>query len=132
MRIFIYKINYFPELTGIGNYTEEMFEWMIVLNIMMSVSLQLCHITLNGKYLIHPTSIREPYFIFYFGSRFRDFLKIFGKQFPITSFRLSNMTTNNIHDLSIIQKTDSMLPVESNWSSEFNCLVKDLKNNNIQ
>jgi colanic acid biosynthesis glycosyl transferase WcaI len=28
MRILIYSINYFPELTGIGKYNAEMAEWL--------------------------------------------------------------------------------------------------------
>ena len=29
MRILIYSINYFPELTGIGKYNAEMAEWLV-------------------------------------------------------------------------------------------------------
>ena len=41
-----------------------------------------------------------PYFIFYFASLLGDLLKIFNIKFPINSYRLANMQTNHIIDLS--------------------------------
>lgn len=53
-----------------------------------------------------------PYFCFKIMGWFGDFLKVFGIHFPMTSFRLHNMTTDNVHDLSLIQKIAPNLPVE--------------------
>lgn len=44
--------------------------------------------------------IRMPYWILKCAAIFGDFLKIIGISFPMTSFRLHNMTTDNIIDLS--------------------------------
>ena len=52
-----------------------------------------------------------PFFIFRLAGWFGDFLKIWGIKFPMTSFRLKNMTTNNIHDLTLIQTIAPNLPV---------------------
>lgn len=52
-----------------------------------------------------------PFFIFRLAGWFGDFLKIWGIKFPMTSFRLKNMTTNNIHDLTLIQTIAPELPV---------------------
>jgi len=43
---------------------------------------------------------------------FGDLLKFFGVKFPMTSFRLKNMTTNNVHDLSLIRNVLPTLPIE--------------------
>lgn len=40
-----------------------------------------------------------------------DLLKVFGIKFPMTSFRLKNMTTDNIQDLSMIKRIVPNLPV---------------------
>jgi hypothetical protein len=40
-----------------------------------------------------------------------DLLKSFGIAFPMTSFRLHNMTTDNVHDLSPIQEIAPNLPI---------------------
>lgn len=45
-----------------------------------------------------------PYIFFQFAGLFGDLLKKTGIIFPMTSFRLKNMTTNNICDLNPIQK----------------------------
>ena len=42
---------------------------------------------------------------------FGDCLKLMKVKFPMTSFRLKNMTTNNFFDLSDIQKLAPHLPV---------------------
>lgn len=52
-----------------------------------------------------------PFFIFRLAGWFGDFLKIWGIKFPMTSFRLKNMTTDNIHDLTLIQTIAPNLPV---------------------
>lgn len=52
-----------------------------------------------------------PYFFFVMGGRFGDLLKLLGITFPMTSFRLKNMTTDNIHDLSPIKELAPNLPV---------------------
>lgn len=44
--------------------------------------------------------IRLPFVIIKLASYFGDFLKLIGVRFPLTSFRLKNMTTNNVIDLS--------------------------------
>jgi nucleoside-diphosphate-sugar epimerase len=41
-----------------------------------------------------------PFFIFLFSAKLGDFLKIFNINFPLNSYRLNNMKTNNIIDLS--------------------------------
>ena len=43
--------------------------------------------------------IRIPFFIFRLASLFGDILKVLNINFPMTSFRLKNMTTNNIINL---------------------------------
>lgn len=52
-----------------------------------------------------------PYFLFQMAGFFGDFLKIVGVKFPMTSFRLRNMTTDNVFDLSEIKKIAPELPV---------------------
>lgn len=52
-----------------------------------------------------------PYAFFKLLAYTGDFLKIFKIKFPMTSFRLSNMTTDNVYDLSDIQKIAPNLPV---------------------
>lgn len=44
--------------------------------------------------------IKMPYLLIKFAALTGDILKILGIRFPMTSFRLKNMTTNNIIDLS--------------------------------
>ncbi len=53
-----------------------------------------------------------PYFCFVFAGWLGDILKKVGIHFPMTSFRLHNMTTNNIHDTSLVQEIAPNLPVE--------------------
>ncbi|GAB6120627.1 NAD-dependent epimerase/dehydratase family protein [Dysgonomonas termitidis] len=55
---------------------------------------------------------RIPYFLFKCGGLFGDFVKLFGVKFPMTSFRLKNMTTDNIHNLEPIREIAPNLPVE--------------------
>lgn len=52
-----------------------------------------------------------PYFLFVLAGWFGDFLKLLGITFPMTSFRLKNMTTDNVHDLSPIESIAPHLPV---------------------
>ena len=52
-----------------------------------------------------------PYFLFKMGAYFGDLLKVVGVKFPMTSFRLRNMTTDNVFDLSEIKKIAPSLPV---------------------
>ena len=54
---------------------------------------------------------RIPYFLFYIAGKFGDILKKAGITFPMTSFRLKNMTTNNIHNLQPIQQIAPLLPI---------------------
>lgn len=55
---------------------------------------------------------RVPYFFFKCGGWFGDFMKLFGVKFPMTSFRLKNMTTDNIHNLEPIKEIAPNLPLE--------------------
>ena len=52
-----------------------------------------------------------PYFCFVLAGWFGDFLKLFVIHFPMTSFRLHNMTTDNVHNLSLIQELAPDIPV---------------------
>lgn len=52
-----------------------------------------------------------PFFLFRIAGKFGDVLKKMGITFPMTSFRLKNMTTDNIHNLYPIQKIAPSLPV---------------------
>ena len=52
-----------------------------------------------------------PYFCFKLAGWFGDFLKLFGISFPMTSFRLHNMTTDNVHNLNPIKEIAPNLPV---------------------
>lgn len=52
-----------------------------------------------------------PYFFFKVMGWVGDLLKVVGISFPMTSFRLHNMTTDNIHDLSPIERIAPHLPV---------------------
>lgn len=52
-----------------------------------------------------------PYFCFKLAGWFGDFLKLFGISFPMTSFRLHNMTTYNVHNLKPIKEIAPDLPV---------------------
>lgn len=52
-----------------------------------------------------------PYFLFVMAGWFGDLLKLFGITFPMTSFRLKNMTTNNVHNLNPIKELAPDLPV---------------------
>jgi nucleoside-diphosphate-sugar epimerase len=52
-----------------------------------------------------------PYSLFKLAGYFGDCLKLVGVKFPMTSFRLRNMTTDNFFDLSPIKKIATELPV---------------------
>lgn len=52
-----------------------------------------------------------PYCCFKLAGWFGDFLKLFGISFPMTSFRLHNMTTDNVHNLNPIKEIAPNLPV---------------------
>ena len=52
-----------------------------------------------------------PYTVFVIAAFFGDCLKLVRIKFPMTSFRLKNMTTNNFFDLSEIKKLAPHLPV---------------------
>jgi nucleoside-diphosphate-sugar epimerase len=54
--------------------------------------------------------IRIPYCFICFAAILGDLLKKMGISFPMTTFRLKNMTTNNIVDLSSTAKIASELP----------------------
>ena len=51
-----------------------------------------------------------PYFLFVIAGWFGDFLKMLGITFPMTSFRLKNMTTDNVHNLEPIKELAPNLP----------------------
>lgn len=51
-----------------------------------------------------------PKLVFTTLARFGDLLQGAGVSFPMTSFRLQNMTTNNVHDLSPLQQLMGTLP----------------------
>lgn len=55
---------------------------------------------------------RIPYSFFVLAGWLGDLLKLFGITFPMTSFRLHNMTTDNVLDLTPIQKIVPDLPVK--------------------
>lgn len=52
---------------------------------------------------------RIPFLLFRFAGWVGDFLKFMGVKFPLTSFRIKNMTTDNIQDLSPIQEISPIL-----------------------
>ena len=52
-----------------------------------------------------------PYWCFKIVGWVGDFLKKFGIAFPMTSFRLHNMTTDNVHNLEPIKSVAPNLPV---------------------
>jgi nucleoside-diphosphate-sugar epimerase len=52
-----------------------------------------------------------PYFCFRWMGYVGDCLKKIGIAFPMTSFRLHNMTTNNVHNLEPIKSIAPHLPV---------------------
>ncbi len=54
---------------------------------------------------------RIPYWCFKCAGWFGDLLKKFGIAFPMTSFRLHNMTTDNVHNLEPIKNIAPNLPV---------------------
>lgn len=68
-----------------------------------------------------------PFFLFYIAGKFGDILKKVGITFPMTSFRLKNMTTNNIHDLSPIREIAPLLPVKRSDGSK--ATIEWIKNN---
>lgn len=51
-----------------------------------------------------------PLFMFKMLASFGDLLKKLGIGFPMTSFRLSNMMTSNVHDLSLLKSVVGNLP----------------------
>nr|WP_321453620.1 NAD(P)-dependent oxidoreductase [uncultured Carboxylicivirga sp.] len=51
-----------------------------------------------------------PFFIIKMAAFVGDLLKLFGIKFPMTSFRLKNMTTNNVFDLEAIRGIVANLP----------------------
>lgn len=68
-----------------------------------------------------------PFFLFRIAAAFGDFLKLIGITFPMTSFRLKNMTTNNIQDLTQIRKLAPNLPFSREKGNEET--IKWIKNN---
>ena len=53
---------------------------------------------------------RLPFLFFQMGAAFGDFLKTINIKFPITTFRLRNMTTPNCIDMTNIQRHIPKLP----------------------
>lgn len=68
-----------------------------------------------------------PFFLFYLAGKFGDTLKKAGITFPMTSFRLKNMTTDNIHDLHPIRQIAPSLPVKRLDGSK--ATIEWIKNN---
>lgn len=67
--------------------------------------------------IAHYSKIRIPYipfFLFKVLAYFGDLLKLFGFKFPMTSFRLKNMTTNNVLDVTPIKEIAPNIPVSRN------------------
>ena len=54
---------------------------------------------------------KVPYTFFKALAFFGDLLKLAKIKFPMTTFRLKNMTTNNVHELSLIKEIAGNLPV---------------------
>ncbi len=54
--------------------------------------------------------LKIPFFVFRLGAFFGDTLKLLRVKFPMTSFRLKNMTTDNIQDLQPIKEIAPNLP----------------------
>lgn len=71
-----------------------------------------------------------PYFLFVMAGWFGDFLKLFGIAFPMTSFRLKNMTTNNVHNLDPIKELAPHLPT-SRQEGNAHTITWIQKGNNI-
>lgn len=65
-----------------------------------------------------------PYYLFYLGALLGDVFKLFGIGFPLTRFRLSNMTTNNIYDCEPVQSlvTDRCVDLEPAITNTLNWL----------
>ena len=59
-----------------------------------------------------------PYSVFVIAAFFGDCLKLVKIKFPMTSFRLKNMTTNNFFDLSEIKQLAPDLPVSRNTGTK--------------
>ncbi|WP_289773379.1 hypothetical protein [Phocaeicola sartorii] len=55
---------------------------------------------------------RIPYSFFVLAGWLGDLLKLLGVTFPMTSFRLHNMTTDNVLELNPIQEIAPDLPVK--------------------
>ena len=53
-----------------------------------------------------------PFFLFELAAKVGDLTKLVGVKFPMTSFRLKNMTTDNIHDLDPIKRIIPRLPMK--------------------
>jgi nucleoside-diphosphate-sugar epimerase len=53
-----------------------------------------------------------PFFVLRLAAWTGDALKLAGMRFPMTSFRLKNMTTDNIHNLELIKVLAPNLPVD--------------------
>jgi hypothetical protein len=65
----------------------------------------------NNLYNILGFDIKIPFFIFRCATYIVDVLKLMGVNFPMTSFTLKNMTTDNLHDLDLIRELAPKLPV---------------------
>lgn len=68
-----------------------------------------------------------PFFLFQCAACLGDILNKINLTFPMTSFRLKNMTTDNIHDLSPIQRLAPSLPISRNDGNKFT--IKWIKSN---
>ena len=63
-------------------------------------------------------NIRLPYFMFIILANIGDFLKFLNIDFPMTSFRLKNMTTNNIIDLKHLYEVVGNCPYKRDESNK--------------
>ena len=70
-----------------------------------------------------------PFYLFQLAGWFGDILKAIGITFPMTSFRLKNMTTNNIIDLKLIYEIVPNLPVSRIEGTKKT--IEWIKNNHI-
>lgn len=62
--------------------------------------------------------IKMPYFLIWCAAVAGDVLKLAGMDFPMTSFRLKNMTTDNIQDLSATARIAPALPYTRQQGTE--------------
>jgi nucleoside-diphosphate-sugar epimerase len=77
--------------------------------------------------------IKMPYSIVKCGALFGDFLKLFNFPFPLNSFRLNNMTTDNVLDLTNTYEIAPVLPYtrKQGIKNTLKWMFESKKNENI-